>query len=216
MPASIITVGSFSITLVPALPVPLRSIEWSFEDAVALSPRSFTGQMQTQQWPGADMWSGTATFAPLTQLQADQVISFLMSLRGPSYAFLLGDPLKTTPRGNVLGSPAVDNSQNNGNPAMSQSIGTKGWTASAAGVLLAGDYIQVGYRLHRVVYDVNADGSGDAVIVIWPSLREVPTDSGAIATSNCQGLMRLAQNKRGWSSDFTRLTKVSFPFLEYR
>jgi hypothetical protein len=172
--------------------------------------------MQTQQWPGADMLSGTATFAPLTQLQADQVISFLMGLRGFSYSFMLGDPLKTVPRGSALGSPAVDNTQNNGNPAMSQQIGTKGWTAEAAGVLLAGDYIQVGYRLHRVVYDVNADSSGNAVLVIWPSLREVPTDSSAIATSNCQGLMRLADNKRTWSSDYTKLTRISFPFMEYR
>jgi hypothetical protein len=216
MPSSVITVGTFSATLIPTPPVPLRSVEFNFEDAIAQSPRSFTGQMQTQAWPGADLWSGTATFAPLTQLQADQVIAFLMGLRGLQNSFQMGDPLKKVPRGTAAGAPAVDNTQNNGNPAMSQQIGTKGWTASAAGVLLAGDYMQVGYRLHRVVYDVNADSSGNAVIAIWPSLREVPTNSSAIATSNCQGLMRLAQNKRGWASDYTRLSKISFPFMEYR
>lgn len=218
MPGSptIITLGGFSVTVQPPIPVPMRQVQFNFEDSVAQSPRSFTGQMQTQAWPGADLWSGTATFAPLTQLQADQVIAFLMGLRGMSNAFMLGDPLKTAPRGSVAGNPLVDNTQNNGNKQMSQQIGTKGWTASASGVLLAGDYIQVGYRLHRVVYDVNADASGKAVPVVWPSLREQPVDGSALVTSNCQGLMRLADNRRSWQSDYTKLTRISFPFMEYR
>ena len=215
---TIITVGGLvrPIYLLPALTVPLRSVQWNFEDSVAQSPRSFTGQMQTQEWPGADMLSGTATFPPLTQVQADQVIAFLMGLRGLTNGFQLGDPLKTTPRGSASGAPLVDNTQNNGNPAMSQQIGTKGWTASATGVLLSGDWIQVGWRMHRVLYDVTADSSGKAVIAIWPSLREVPTDGDTILTSNCQGLMRLAENKRSWSADYTKLTRISFNFMEFR
>lgn len=217
MPISTITVGGKSVSVVtlPSTPA-LREVQFTYHDAVAVSPRSFTGQMQAQVWPGADMWSGTLTLPPLTQAQADQWEAALLQLRGMAYAFQLGDPRKLVPRGNPVGSPAVDNTQNGGNPAMSQAIGIKGFTPSATGVLLRGDYLQADYRMYRVLDDVNADGSGKAVIPIWPSLREVPTNNFAIATSNCMALLRLAENDRNVTADFTKHTKLSFKFMEWR
>jgi len=149
-------------------------------------------------------------------VQADDWIAFLMQMRGMANAIQIGDPMKAAPRGSVAGTPLVDNSVTLGNAAMGQAIGTKGWTASHAGVLRRGDYIQTGYRWHRVLDDVDSDSSGKALIPIWPSLREIPTDSSAIVTSNTKGLFRLAQNKRTWSSDVTRLTRMSFQLMEYR
>src|SRR5258708_1774070 len=123
------------------------------------------------------MWSGRMTLPPLTQTQARQWIAFLMQMRGMANAIQIGDPMGQTPAGSVAGTPLIDNSVTSGNAAMSQVLGTKGWTASAAGVLLRGDYIQVGYRLHRALDDVNVDASGKALIPVWPSLREIPTNS---------------------------------------
>lgn len=216
MSASQITLNGSSVTLV-ALP----SVKWQgwqprISDAVAAVASPYTGQTQTQSWPGADMWAGTVTLPPLAQADADLWISFLMELRGMQNAFQLGDPLKATPRGSVAGAPLIDNTVSTGNAAMSQTLGTKGWTPGAAGVLLTGDYVQVGYRLHRVLDDVDADGSGNATLNIWPSLREVPADGAALGTDNCKGLFRLGSNQRQWSADYTRLTRLSFPILEYR
>jgi hypothetical protein len=194
----------------------MRSIEFSFTDTVGIVASPFTGQVQAQQWPGADMWTATLTLPPLTQAQARQWIAALMQMRGMANAIQIGDPLGRTPAGSVLGTPTVDNSVTNGNAAMSQTLGTAGWTASQFGVLLRGDYIQVGYRLHRVLDDINTDGSGKALIPIWPSLREIPTNGSAVGTSNTAGLFRLAQNKRTWSSDYTKLSHLSFQLTEYR
>jgi hypothetical protein len=88
--------------------------------------------------------------------------------------------------------------------------------ASKVGLLLPGDYLQVGYRLHRVLDIVNSDSSGNAVISVWPSLREVPAASAPIILNNPMGLFRLATNKRTWSTDATRLTRLSIPLMEYR
>ena len=216
MSISVITVGSNSVNLVamPASPG-LRSVQFDFSDAVGVVPSPFTGQIQTQQWPGADMLRGTMTLPPLTQAQADEWIAFLMELRGMANAFQIGDPLKQTPRGTPSGTPVVNGSLS-GNPAMAQSIDTSGWTASASNLLLTGDWIQVGYRLYRVLEPVNADASGNATIPIWPSLREVPTADETIITSATTGLFRLATNKRTWSSDITRTTSISFQIQEYR
>jgi hypothetical protein len=99
---------------------------------------------------------------------------------------------------------------------MSQSLITTGWTASRSGLLLPGDYIQIGYRLHRVLDTVNSDSSGNATFEIWPSLREVVPTSTSIVTSNTKGLFRLAGNDRKFSFDITQLTHMSIAFQEYR
>jgi hypothetical protein len=135
-----------------------------------------------------------------------------MQLQGMSNAFLLGDPLKTTPRGNPQGAPTVDTSITM--PAGGSTLHTFGWVANVSGVLLAGDYIQVGFRLYRVLDTVNVDGSGKAAIAIWPSLREVP--SGAVTTSNTQGLFRLATNDQSWDFDYTKLSNITMDIQEYR
>lgn len=217
MSVSTITVGGQSVTLV-SFPTAsgLRGYEFTIEDRVGLVPSVFTGQAQTQQWPGADLWSATLTLAPLTQTEADDWTSFLMELRGMANAFQLGEKRKATPNGSVSGSPQVDNGVS-GNLAASQFLDTKGWTPSATGVLKRGDQFQIDYRLYQVLNDVNADSSGKATLSIWPSLREQPTDSGALTTTNSKGLWRLAKNARGYGFDISRLVKgITIPIQEWR
>lgn len=219
MSISTITVGSNSISLVATPSSPgLRSVEFTMKDTVATVVSPFTGQVQAMQWPGADMWGGTFTLPPLTQSEAASWIAFLMELRGMANAFQMGDPLYTQPLGTPSGTPVVNNllSGTNGNPAMSQTLTTSGWTPSTNGLLLPGDYIQIGYRLHRVLDQVNSDSSGNNTVEIWPSLREQPANDSTVVTSNTQGLFRLATNSRKVSFDITRLTSLSILFQEYR
>jgi hypothetical protein len=217
MSYSNITINNSNITLVSfPTSVGLRSFDMTISDAVSTVNSPYTGQTQAQLWPGGDMWSGTATLAPLQQAAADDWISFLMQLRGPAYAFQMGDPLKQTPRGTPSGNAIVDNTQNNGNPAMSTQLGTTGWTASTANLLMRGDNIQVGYRLYRVTDTVASDSNGNAVVNIWPSLREQPVNSANVITENTQGLWRLSTTTRTYSFDTTQLTRISYKFQEYR
>jgi hypothetical protein len=189
-------------------------VEFNFTDAVAIVSSPYTGQTQAQQWIGADMWSGTMTLPPLTQAQADVWISALMECRGMANAIQICDPMKTAPRGNPLGTPIC--------PATpvdsfgSQVLHTTGWTPGKVGLLLPGDMLQVGYRLHRNLDIVNSDSSGNATLNIWPSLREAPVASAPIILASPAGLFRLGSNKRTWSSDSGRTTRLSFPILEYR
>ena len=128
--------------------------------------------------------------------------------------FLLGDPLKKAPRGTALGAPAAD-----GTVAMiagGSTLATYGWTANQTGALLPGDYFEINYRLYRVLEQVNTNASGKAVISIYPSLREVPANGDALILTSPKGLFRLATNSNKWSSDYTKLSSISIPFLEYR
>jgi len=203
MSVSVITVGTQSVNLVslPTTPAP-ASVQFDMADAVATVRSTFTGQMQAQGWPGADALSGTVTMPPLTQAQADDWIAFLMELRGMANAFQIGDPMKSTPRG-TGGAGSVTAAAAAGSQSIAVSFG--------AGAILPGDYMQIGYRFYRAL-----EGSGSGAIGIWPSVREALAGTEAITTANTVGLFRLATNKRTWSADFTRVTRLSFQIQEYR
>lgn len=190
------------------------SLEWGITDAVGMVASSFTGQVQTQSWPGAEGWTATLTLPPMYQADADPWIAMLMEMRGIQNAVQLADPRKNTPRGTPAGTPAVDGSA--ADAAMAQVLHTTGWAAGAAKVLLPNDRIQVGYRVYAVLGAVDADGGGNAAISIWPSLREAPAAGAPVITSNCSGLFRLAANKRNWSAEANRTTRLSVQLMEYR
>jgi hypothetical protein len=215
MSTSTITLNGNSVTLVATPSISgAASVEFSISDAVSIVSSPYTLQTQAQAWIGADMWSGTVTLPPLSQTQADVWISALMECRGMMNAVQIGDPMKARPRGNPSGTPTCPSTPVDtfGSP----SLHTVGWVSGKVGLLLPGDYLQVGYRLHRVLDIVNSDSSGNATINVWPSLREVPAASAPIILNNSMGLFRLATNKRTWSSDATRLTRLSVPLMEYR
>jgi hypothetical protein len=203
-----------SVVSLPAGSGALQSVDWNFTTAVSTVTSVFTGQVQAQIWPGADMWSGTATLPPLTQKQADAWISALMQMQGMANAFQLGDPLKKSPRGSALGTPVAD-----GSIAMAaggKTLFTENWNTLQTGLLLPGDYLQIGFRLHRVLDEVISDNNGKAPINIWPSLREVPVNGEPLVLNSPVGIFRLANNKGTWSSGVDLLTHLSFAFTEYR
>ena len=181
---NIIALPSDTITGV----TPPSSIEWDPQEVVSVVASPFTGQTQTYDWR-ASWLEGQVSFPHMTRASADAWSAFLMECRGPLNAFQFGDPKAKTPRGSAPGAPVV-----NGAAQTGYSLLTRGWQASINSILLPGDYIQVGYRMYKVLDAANSDASGDATLAIWPQLRDLPADGAAIVTANCKGLFRLAKN----------------------
>lgn len=207
------TFSGWNIIPIPTSPT-LRQIDFGATDAVGMTQSPFTLQSQVLAWPGADYWEANVATPAMRFTDANKWIAFLMSLRGRANVFQLGDPLGRIPQGHPQGTPVIDGVH----LAMATSINTRGWTPSRGMLLLPGDYIQIGYRLHKVVgvTPVNSDVNGKASIEIWPSLREAPTDGQTIVISNCTGLFRLAENKREWTMRETRNLGLSFKCIEAR
>jgi len=140
------------------------------------------------------------------------------SMRGKLGTFQLGDPAHHLPLGSPSGSPVLVANQLVGTTI----INTSGWTPSTSNLLAVGDQIQIGYRLHMVCGSsaggqVNSDGSGNAQIEIWPSLRDAYTSAQAIITSGTTGLWMLDSNERGWMvSAQDLLVTISFKAAEAR
>jgi hypothetical protein len=194
-----------------------ESVEFSMSNANASVVSPFTGQTQVQQWVGADSWSGTMTLPPLNVKEANVWSSFLMQCRGMANCFYLSDPMRQAPTGCIDGdsNPVVDLSFG-ALVAGSQSLYIRGLKPNTFGLLLPGDNIQIGNRLHRVLFPANSDSNGKCSFQIAPSLREAPTDGEAVIVKNAAGLFRLATNKITWSADVSFLSRMSFAVIEYR
>lgn len=153
----------------------------------AKASNPFTGQTQVQEY-AKKKFLIEAQLPPMERSTAEAWRAFLAKLSGPKGTFLIGDPLAKQPRGVATGTPLVNGASQTG-----QSLITDGWTPSTTGILLAGDYIQIGQRLYVILIDADSDGSGNATLDIFPNLRESPADNETIYTINTTGLFRLSR-----------------------
>lgn len=173
----------------------------------AVTPSPFSFREEVQVWQG-QKWFASCSLRPMLEPDARLWIAFLLSLNGREGTFLMGDPLRTSPRGAGTGTPLV-----NGAGQTGQSLVTDGWTPSTL-VLRAGDYIQLGSgstaTLHAVLADVTANGSGQATLDIWPRLRTSPSDNAPITLTNPMGRWRLAVNDMAWDVQSAQRYGLSF------
>lgn len=204
---------SYCLVAIPTSPGP-KSVEIAMNDAVSSVQSPFTGQEQTQAWPGGDYWDATITLPPLTLRKAAAWRGFLAGLRGKANVFQLSDPSAWAATNPMVGTPVVNSSVDTYNLPMTYTLVTRGWTPGASRLLLSGQQFQIGYRLHMVCEDVSADSGGNASIAIWPSLRETPADGTALQLAKPQGLFRLASNRRALQASPEELIALSFKCVE--
>lgn len=200
--------NGLDLIAMPASPAAPASMEFTAQDTVAASVSPFTGQEQIQDWQ-ASFIEASVSLPPLTHVQAQAWIAFLLALRGRANVFQLGDPLAVSPQGSGLGTPLV-----NGSGQTGYSLNLRGWTPGAYAVLMPGDWIQIGYRAYRATATGNADGSGNLSLAIWPQLRESPNDGTVVVLHNTRILWRLATNSRKWSITSARVYGMQFEIRE--
>lgn len=194
----------------------IRSIHFRPRAVVGLSRSPFTLQAQVQVHAG-QIWAADVVMRPMQRTDADKVIGILLSLSGMKGTFLLGDVSSKTPKGTALGTPLI-----NGAGQAGETLTTDGWTVSSNGVLLRGDWIQLGAfgspakpkRIYRVLNDVNSDSGGNAIIDIWPRIRESPANNEPLVLTNTSGTFMLEDNEMGWDISESLLYGVEFGAIE--
>ncbi len=213
-----ITVGSntYNLVTIPAYPG-VSDISLTMSDSVAVVQSPFVpSQVQTQTWPGADLWTVDFTLPKMSLQTAAPWRAFMAGLIGQQNVFQMGDPFGTVPQGVAHGSPVAVTTVDVTNLVNSYVLSTEGWEPSINNQLMAGDYIQVGYRLYVVTSNVNSDSSGNALVNLWPSLRDSVSNGTALTLTNTLGLFRLASNTRSWHGDFTKALQISLKAVEVR
>lgn len=192
-----------SITYPLSMPttIGIESIELRATNAVALTQSPFTYKQQVLTYPG-QMWSASVTIPALRREFTAPWVSFLVSLKGQTGTFLLGDPdYQDGPRGTVS-SCVLTGTAGSGSP-----------TVVMTGSLLAGDYIQLGTGANSRLHKVLQDQTGNGTLEIWPSLRADYT-SATVTTTGTKGVFRLASNATNWSINNNNAYGISFDAVE--
>jgi len=191
--------------------VTLRSV-----NVVALAQSPFTFRQQVFQHPG-ERWEASVTLPAMARADAESWLAFLMALKGQVGTFLLGDPANGAPRGALAGSTAsvqVDGAVAAGATA----IPLKGLPVSTAGLLLPGDYIQLGTgaaaSLHKALLAVDGDGSGEVTAEVWPATRRALVADEAVVYINAVGRFRLASSGQEWQINTDRNYAIQFESVE--
>jgi len=199
---------SYPLTM-PASPAPVRSsIRLVRKTAVAESP--FTGQQQTYSHPYA-LWQMEVTLPPMTPAQAGAWKAFIVALQGRRGTFVAGDPDMKVPLGAPGEAPALSGVTVNGAGQTGNVLNVSGMVNKTLG---AGDYIQVGQRLHMVVENHGGGSGGTTPLFIEPALRASPANGSAVVTTSPKGLWRLASDDIGWDSDHIRLHNFTIACVE--
>jgi hypothetical protein len=182
----------------PTVRGPARAV-LTGQSVTAMTQSPFTGQQQVQVHP-AMFWRASVELASMSRAEAELWSTFLLKLRGRAGTFLMGDPNAATARGSAStapGTPLVKGAGQTG-----QSLVLDGAPASAAGYLMAGDYIQIGSagtaRLYKVLDDAGSNSDGEVTLSLWPRLRTSPADDAAVVVSGAAGLWRLTSDGAEW------------------
>lgn len=194
----------------PATSVPAAvSIRMRSSVGMSMSPFSFAQQVYAH---AGDMWEADISLPKMQRADAEEYIAFLAALNGREGSFTLGpDPVNLSPRGTWGGTPLVNGASQTG-----KTLAVDGFTASAT--VKKGDWFQLGTgsssRLHKIVEDGTANGSGQLSLEIWPRLRSSPADNDALTTASPKGVFRLASNLREYSLELAKLYGISFSAIE--
>ena len=189
-----------------------RSSRIRMHDVVAEDRSPFTGESQTHEHQGK-WWTFELELPALSTAQGRVMAAFLANLRGRRGTVMLGDFWQESPRGVGTGTPVADTTGSpTPNRAREDVLKVRGLTTSTTGILLAGDYLQLGSgsgaRLHMVTEDADSDGSGKASLTIWPPLRADVTDGASITLSAPKGVFRLDANERGLDPRVGSITEI--------
>ena len=194
--------------------VGVQKSTWGLQSAVGYSPSPFTGSQQVYEHSMA-IWKSVISLPPMSRAQSSEYHTFFMHLHGRRGSFTMGDPDAKTPRGSAT--------QTNLTITSSASVGAydiavSGLTNSQSGALLKGDYVQLGNgasaKLHMVVADVNASGSGTATIQLEPTLKVAITGSTPCTIRNTVGVWRMDINDLKWDSNKASTYGFSFSCQE--
>lgn len=170
------------------------------ENADAMSESGFTFSSQVFKHPG-ERWRASVSVAPCKKEFAEPWVAFLLSLRGRSGTFLLGDPARTSPLGTATSA------------TLTGSAGSSSPTITMSGTLLAGDYIQLGTGADATLHKVLVDRSGTGTLEIWPRLRKARS-SAAVTLTSARGHFRLSSGVSSWQIDEVSSYGITFDCVE--
>lgn len=196
----------------PDIPIVSSRIGLNVNQAVFEAGLSRKVTVQNHAAGLTDRWEGVFTTAELSKNQMAEMSAWVLSLKGREKNFYAFDPDRKLPQGNATSqssTPIVLGAGQIGNSLLSS-----GWLPSQNGLLLAGDYIQIGAGFHMLLENVNSDASGQSVLNFEPVLRVSPTNTAPIIFEKPIIIARLSTMVEGWTTGKNKTGTISFSWEE--
>jgi hypothetical protein len=201
------SINGFPLIQTPPMPGQ-RQVDWTMESVNGAVTNPYTGKQQIQNWL-AGWWSATVTMPVMKRPLAEAWIAFMAQCQGMGGVFYFGDGSGVNAQGSAIGQGVT-----RGSFQSEYTLTTAGWTPNQFALFSPGDWIQIGYRLFKVMDQVTSDANGNASFAIWPQLREIPPNNTPIITNNAQGLFRMGKNSLQYSANYDKTYRLSFPIRE--
>lgn len=190
-------------------PAALRpaSVDWGLIVPQEVARSTFDGSMQAATL-GPPRWAFTLTTGPIKLADVPLWEALVDQLFGGVNRLRVWDFRREAPLGVATGTPTVRVS------ATGSTLATQGWTASTAGILLAGSYFGVNGELKRLTVDAASDGSGRATLSFVPPLRAAPAVSAALTLTKPKALFVLTSERPSFAQQGSRVPSVTLAFEE--
>ena len=194
---------------IPNFPaITANSVDWGLKSNNQVARSELNGAIQVLALPG-DIWVGTLVFSNKFDPEARILRAFITSMRGQSGRFYLTPPGYRR-AGTGTGSPQVKGAGQTGS-----TIITDNWNINQTGIILAGDYFNIGSELKMATADANSDINGEATISFTPPIRTSPADNSAIVVDSPKVTMMLQDDKQArWQVQPTPIYAASIAVEE--
>lgn len=192
--------------LEPPAALAAAQITFRMADTQSESRNPFTRTSERFDW-GRQIWRAEVRFARRQAAAAAALRGFLAKLGGTRESFWLGDPAAAAPQGTQAADFVLAGGAAPGDVTLSVTMG-------ASATLKAGDYLQLGERLHVMTDDAAADGAGAATLAIWPAVRDTQSPGASVKSTNARGAWRLADPERAYSVQPPRFVTVALSLVE--
>lgn len=178
------------------------TLSWTMEMNHGLATSVFSGQSQAQR--GAlERWSFTMGIRGMNRRDAQVAQGFFLRLEGQLNLFRMHDPAAALPLGRALGKPVL---AANATPG-ARTLSISGWAANVAGILKAGDWVQIGDQLAKVRVDATSNAAGACSIDIWPKVMKTVAAGQPLIVRQARGLFRFVSDLPSWELDAGRLIR---------
>ncbi len=101
-----------------------------------------------------------------------------------------------------------------GTSQATSSLYVKGLPASTNGLLLPGDFVQIGNQLEQVIAPLDSDAAGLGYLQLSRPQRTAPADNAAVIVEKPMGRFLFAENDIGYSLRPGQLSDYTIPLIE--
>lgn len=181
---------------IPAVLLRATSITWRMDTNHALAASPFSGHVQAQRGQ-LERWAFTMEIRRLTREEMQAAQGFFLALEASLNTFRMHDPAACQPLGVATGSPVLAATAASG----ARTLSISGFTPSVSNILRAGDWIQIGDQLAKVVADVSSSATGTASVTIWPKVMVEVASGQPVVVREAKGIFRFTSQLPEWTAD---------------